>query len=236
MKIVRNNLKCSWVRALKWPRHFSNSAAVTALDIESISARLLVRKLSFLRRLLDENATGVGAVAIKLLTYELDSLCLVKECRRVGRRVGRKLWNHYTDMNIIKFRELLRLLMANFSTFDPGHDHTPQPKPNPLMQNIYNEKKATPTLFSHEHIPSFSRNKKKKIKWPENNSSHFQHCCRYHGHHSVSIHTHDIRFYSKRNVSATHQIALAVSLKSQIVWAARGCAPFEPSLTGGHPI
>ena len=32
-------------RALKWPRHFSNTAAMTVLDLESVTSRIVVRKL-----------------------------------------------------------------------------------------------------------------------------------------------------------------------------------------------
>ena len=52
-------------RALKWPNHFSNTAAAMALEMETIRSRLLTRKLSFLKRQLDENATGVGAIAVR---------------------------------------------------------------------------------------------------------------------------------------------------------------------------
>ena len=41
--------------------------------------------------------------------------------------------------------------------------------------------------------------------------------------------THNIRFYSKRNVSATHQIAWVGSLNPQIAWAERGRAPSKDS-------
>ena len=47
-------------RALKWPMHFSNTAAMTTLDVESVSSRLIIRKLSFLLRQVSHNAVGVG--------------------------------------------------------------------------------------------------------------------------------------------------------------------------------
>ena len=53
--------------------------------------------------------------------------------------------------------------------------------------------------------------------------------------HGGTSYTHDFRFYSKGNASATHQIAWAGSLKPQIVWAVRDTAPFEPPLMGGDP-
>ena len=54
--------------------------------------------------------------------------------------------------------------------------------------------------------------------------------------HVCTRYTHDFGFYSKGNASGTHQSAWAGSLKPQIAWAARGFAPFEPQLTGGHPL
>ena len=43
--------------------------------------------------------------------------------------------------------------------------------------------------------------------------------------HVGTSYTHDFRFYSKGNPSATHQSAWAGSLKPQIAWAARGLYP-----------
>ena len=40
--------------------------------------------------------------------------------------------------------------------------------------------------------------------------------------HVGTSYTHDFGFYSKENVSVTHQIAWAGSLKPQIAWAVRG--------------
>ena len=50
--------------------------------------RILCRKLFFLQRLLEEKATGVGAVAIKSLSDDVESLCLVKECRELESTYG----------------------------------------------------------------------------------------------------------------------------------------------------
>ena len=67
-------------KALKWPRHFSNTAALVTMGMESIRVDLLIRKLSFLKRLLDENAVGIGSIAVKSLIDDPESICLVKEC------------------------------------------------------------------------------------------------------------------------------------------------------------
>lgn len=70
-------------RALRWPRHFSNTAAVSALEMESMRCRLVVRKLGFLRRQQADSTIGVGATAMRSLTDEPETLCLVKECREL---------------------------------------------------------------------------------------------------------------------------------------------------------
>ena len=46
----------NWQRVLKWPKHFSNTAAVSLLEVDS---RLVVRKLGFLKRQLGEDTEGV---------------------------------------------------------------------------------------------------------------------------------------------------------------------------------
>ena len=51
------------------------------MGMESIRVDLLIRKLSFLKRLLDENAVGIGSFAVKSLMDGAESICLVKECR-----------------------------------------------------------------------------------------------------------------------------------------------------------
>ena len=73
-------------RALKWPKHFSNTAAVVTLDLHSAKSYLLQRKLIFLRRqlMLDAmDSNRIGVVAIKSLSDDPESLCLVKECREL---------------------------------------------------------------------------------------------------------------------------------------------------------
>ena len=70
-------------RALKWPMNFSNTSAILALEMETMRSRLVCRKLSFLKRLLGDSATGVGAVAMRSLVDNVESLCLVKECHEL---------------------------------------------------------------------------------------------------------------------------------------------------------
>ena len=69
-------------RALGWPKHHSNTAALVALDIMSARSELLIAKLRFLKR----RATvhdGIGGDAMRALSDDVNSLCLVKECREL---------------------------------------------------------------------------------------------------------------------------------------------------------
>ena len=68
-------------RALKWPRHFSNTAAMTVLDLASVTSRIVVRKLGFLKRQLAVCAVGVVAVAMRSLLDDPNSFCLAGSWR-----------------------------------------------------------------------------------------------------------------------------------------------------------
>lgn len=65
-------------RALKWPKHFSNTAAQVALDLQSAKSHVLQRKLVFLRRLLVSDSIEVNRVAVatmKSLADQPQSIC-----------------------------------------------------------------------------------------------------------------------------------------------------------------
>ena len=70
-------------RALKWPKHFSNMAAAVTLDPHSTKSYLLQRKLIFLRRQLIVDSIDSNRIAMKSLSDDPESLCLVKECREL---------------------------------------------------------------------------------------------------------------------------------------------------------
>ena len=70
-------------RALKWPVQYSNTAALVCLGIESIKARILTKKLAFLKHLLSEESVGVGSTTMHSLLDDPDSICIVKECREL---------------------------------------------------------------------------------------------------------------------------------------------------------
>ena len=50
--------------------------------------RLLLRKLSFLKRLLKDDAVGVGAELLRACADDVGSLCLVKECVELEEMFG----------------------------------------------------------------------------------------------------------------------------------------------------
>ena len=60
-----------------------------ALDLESIRLRLLLTKLGFCML----NDAGGGAEMMRVMSDDVESLCLVKECRGAGGR----LWNFLTQ-------------------------------------------------------------------------------------------------------------------------------------------
>ena len=77
-------------RALKWPKYFSNIAAVVTLGLPSVRYAVLVQKLSLLLKLIDENADGVGARVFHCLDLldDVSSICLLRECREVEEHFG----------------------------------------------------------------------------------------------------------------------------------------------------
>ena len=80
-------------RVLRWPQHHSNTAAITTLDVRSMKSRMLVLKLDFLRRLLGSDLSKLGGRAIEAFSDDIESLCLVKECRELEEVFGL----HLTD-------------------------------------------------------------------------------------------------------------------------------------------
>ena len=72
--ILENFLEELAMRAMKWPRHFSNTVAMTVLDLDSVTSRIVVWKLGFLKRQLAVGAVGVAAVAMRPLLDDPNSL------------------------------------------------------------------------------------------------------------------------------------------------------------------
>ena len=93
-------------RALKWLRHFSNTAALMVIGMESIQCSLLIRKLCFLKRHLCRDADGVGPLSIRCLMDDPESTCLklIKECRSLEGEYG----TDYTDKLLSDADEVCR--------------------------------------------------------------------------------------------------------------------------------
>ena len=73
-------------RALKWPKHFSNTAALVTLDMPTSRCHIFQRKLNFLRRLVTPEAlesNRIGPATTKTFADDIEDLCLVKECREL---------------------------------------------------------------------------------------------------------------------------------------------------------
>ena len=77
----------------KMPKKHTNTATVTALELETARSRLLLWKLGFLKRILSDGATGVGVAAVGTLVDDVGSLCLVEECRELEEKFG----THFTE-------------------------------------------------------------------------------------------------------------------------------------------
>ena len=61
---------------------------MTVLDLDSVTSRIVVRKLRFLKRQLTVGAVGVAAVAMRSLLDDPNSLWLVGECRELEEHFG----------------------------------------------------------------------------------------------------------------------------------------------------
>ena len=70
-------------RILKWPGHFSNTAAITALELPTMGRKELERKLCFLQRVMGKQVGGLSARVREAFCDEISSLCLVRECEEL---------------------------------------------------------------------------------------------------------------------------------------------------------
>ena len=64
---------------LKWPKHLSNTAALTTLEVPTVRSRVLQRKLSFLHRVANSNPFSLSGRTVLALSQDINSLCLVKD-------------------------------------------------------------------------------------------------------------------------------------------------------------
>ena len=64
-------------RILKWPKHFSNTAATATLELPSMRCRILVAKLYFLARVLRKGPEDLSGRVVLSLCDDFGSSCLV---------------------------------------------------------------------------------------------------------------------------------------------------------------
>ena len=81
-------------RVLKCSKHHSNTPAVTALDVPTMKCRILVRKLGFLKTVMDRDADCLSGSVVLALCSDVDSLCLVRECSDLEESFGA----YFTEM------------------------------------------------------------------------------------------------------------------------------------------
>ena len=78
-------------RILKWPKHLSNTAPMTCLDLPLLHYRILVSKLSFLMRLLKMGDKVLGGSVVLSLCDDFEEACLVRECKDLENVFGTNL-------------------------------------------------------------------------------------------------------------------------------------------------
>ena len=73
-----------------WKAHraFFHSAAITALEMPTIRSRLLVTKLGFLWWVMESSSGSISGRVLEALCDDVESMCLVKECRELEESFG----------------------------------------------------------------------------------------------------------------------------------------------------
>ena len=92
-------------RILKWPKHFSNTAATIAIGLQSVVSRILERKLSYLQHVLVASEKTSGSV-VEACCDEISSLCVVKECQELESTFGLKATDKLLNGEAIVNRRL----------------------------------------------------------------------------------------------------------------------------------
>ena len=69
-------------------KYHSNTAAMVTLDIPTMRYRILVRKLGFLKRVMGRDADSLSGCVMLALCSEVDSMCLIRECRELEESFG----------------------------------------------------------------------------------------------------------------------------------------------------
>ena len=95
-------------RILKWPKHFSNTAASIsiAIGLQWIESRILERKLSYLQHVLVASEKTLSGSKVEACCDEISSLCVVKECQELESAFGLKATEKLLNREAIVNRRL----------------------------------------------------------------------------------------------------------------------------------
>ena len=93
-------------RILKWPKHHSNTAAATTLEVSTMRCRVLIRKLSFLQHVVNSNSASLSGTALLALSDDTASICLVRECRELEEVFGTHFTQEILSDNAPPLREV----------------------------------------------------------------------------------------------------------------------------------
>ena len=99
-------------RVLKWPRHHSNAAAITAHDVPTMKCRVLTRKLGLLKRVMGRDSDSLSGCVVLALCNEADSLCLVRECRELEESFGTCFTKMITSKKECCLREMKKAIIG----------------------------------------------------------------------------------------------------------------------------
>ena len=98
-------------RVLKWPKHHSNTVAIATLDVPTMKCRVLVRKLGFLKRVMGRDTDSLSGCVVLALCNEVDSICLVRECRELEESFGTHFTEAITSKNSCCLRQMKKVIM-----------------------------------------------------------------------------------------------------------------------------
>ena len=83
---------------------------LVALGMESARARLLVMKLGFLRRRMMDDGVGVGAAMMSPMCDDVESTCLVKECRELEEVLGTSFTEILMGGEMVGMKEVKKIV------------------------------------------------------------------------------------------------------------------------------
>ena len=97
-------------RIPKWPKHLSNTASTTALEVPTMRYMILVAKLGCLVHVLSKGSDNLCGRAVLSLCDDFDSSCLVRECRELEEEFGTGLTDDIINRSTRSLKEVKKAL------------------------------------------------------------------------------------------------------------------------------